>query len=226
MSAEVKPPWRKMGVLALVVIGLLAVVYLSPLREWLGRLKEVSEWVKGLGFWAPLIFTLTVAVLVSAGVPRLIFCFLAGMTFGFWTGLLWAQLGTLLGSYGVFLLTRSGGRDWAQRYLSKRGKLRDSLRQEGTAGVIFARQLPVPGMLVNLACGLFAISHRQFLVGTALGQLPEAVPCTLIGAGTLGASFSKSLGLISLAVAAAVVLWVGLRLFLRWQRPKSIPLAQ
>ncbi|MGA2660485.1 MAG: hypothetical protein ABSH34_23545, partial [Verrucomicrobiota bacterium] len=72
------------------------------------------------------------------------------------------------------------------------------------------RQLPVPGLLVNLACALFPLRHRDFLIGTLLGQLPEAVPCTLIGAGAL-----KGAGLIGLGVAVAVVAWIGLRRLLR-----------
>jgi len=119
-------------------------------------------------------------------------------------------LGTLLGNYATFLVARFAARQWAEHYLSKRGKLHTLVQREGIAGVILARQLPVPGLLVNLACALFPLRHRDFLIGTLLGQLPEAVPCTLIGAGAL-----KGAGLIGLGVAVAVVAWIGLRRLLR-----------
>jgi len=213
-----RPPWRRIALLAVIVGVLLAIVYLSPLRAYLGRLREVSEQIRGLGILAPLVVTGSVAALVAIGFPRLLFCFVAGMALGFWSGLLWAQLGTLLGNYALFLVTRFGARQWAEQYLSKRGKLHSLLQQEGISGVILARQLPVPGLLVNLACGLFPLRHRHFLVGSLIGQLPEAVPCTLIGAGALEASFARSVGVISLAVAVAVVIWIGLRRLLRRQR--------
>jgi uncharacterized membrane protein YdjX (TVP38/TMEM64 family) len=222
---EVEPglPWKKIVLLAVVVGVLLAIVYLSPLREYLGRLKEISDRIKSLGLLAPLALTVSVAILVAVGFPRLLFCVIAGMALGFWSGLLWTQLGTLLGNYLVFLLARRGGRDWAQRYLSKRGSLHSFVHQEGMTGVILARQLPLPGLIVNLACALLPIRHRDYLLGTLVGQLPAAVPCTLIGAGALQASPARSAGVITLAVIAAVAAWIGLRWLLRQQRSKSCP---
>src|SRR5271166_2713857 len=122
------------------------------------------------------------------------------MALGFWSGMLWAQLGTLVGNYVLFIVARSAGRDWAERFLIQRGKLQAFLRLRGTLGVILARQLPLPGLVINLACALLPIRHRDFLFGTIVGQLPQAIPCTLIGAGALQASFKKSIGLIGLAV--------------------------
>ncbi|HWH69995.1 MAG TPA: VTT domain-containing protein [Candidatus Sulfotelmatobacter sp.] len=216
-----KPPWRKIVVLATVVGVLLAMVYLSPLRAYLERWREIGAYVHGLGWWAPLALTLGVALLVTAGFPRLVLCMIAGLALGFWSGLLWAQVGTLLGNYALFLAARLGRKGWAQRYLSSHSKLNNLVRQEGISGVILARQLPVPGLLINLACGFFSIRTRDFLLGTVIGQLPEAIPCTLIGAGALKDSFSQSVKMIGWAIAAAVVAWIGLRYFLRWQRSKA-----
>jgi uncharacterized membrane protein YdjX (TVP38/TMEM64 family) len=213
-----KLPWRNILWLALAAAILLAVVYLSPVRQYLGRLQELSSFIRGFGWRGPLVFTVSVALLVAVGFPRLFFCVLAGMAFGFWPGLLWAQLGTLAGNYAVFMVARSGGRNWAERYFARHTKLQNVIQKEGAAGVILARQLPVPGLLINMACGLFAIRSYDFFIGTIIGQLPEAIPCTLIGAGVLQASFRRSLGLISLAVAAAVLGWIGMRWILNRQK--------
>jgi uncharacterized membrane protein YdjX (TVP38/TMEM64 family) len=210
-----KPSWRKIALLGLVVAVLLAVVYLSSLRAYLERLQEISAHVRSLGVLGPAVLTLGVALLVAVGFPRLLFCVIAGMALGFWSGLLWAQLGTLLGNYAVFLLASTTGRAWAEHYLAKRHRLQGLIREEGTWGVVVARQIPVPGLIINLACGLLGLRHWHFLLGTAIGQLPEAIPCTLIGAGALEASYAKSAGLISLAVVVSVLLWVGLRRSLR-----------
>ncbi len=212
---EARPAWWKVLALAVAVCLLLAAVYLSPLRAYLGRLREVSDQIRALGWLGPLATILGVGIFVAVGFPRLLFCVMAGMAFGFWSGLLWAQLGTLLGNYAVFLAIHWVRPDWARRRLSARAGLQALLRQESIASVILARQLPLPGVLVNAACALFCVRHRDFLIGTLLGQLPEAVPCTLIGAGALEGSFGKSTAFISLAVAVAVALWIGLRWFLR-----------
>lgn len=216
-GAWTNPRWPRMVVLAAIVGAVLVLVYLPPLRAalGLGRLREISGQIRGLGVLGPLVVMLGVAVLAALGWSRLVLCSIAGMALGFWSGLLWAQLGTLLGNYATFLAARFAARRWAEQYVSKRGKLHTLLQQRGIAGVILARQLPVPGLLVNLACGLFPLRHRHFLIGTLAGQLPEAVPFTLIGAGALEGSFAKGAGLIGLGVAVAVVAWIGLRRLVR-----------
>jgi uncharacterized membrane protein YdjX (TVP38/TMEM64 family) len=207
-------------VLALLVAVLLGIVYLSPLRDYLGRVRELSASIRGMGMLAPLVLTLSVAVLVGFGFPRLLFCVIAGMALGFWSGLLWTQLGTLLGNYALFLFARRWGGNWVRHYVARWGRLASLIHEDGITGVILARQLPVPGLLVNLGFGLMSIRHRDFLIGTAIGQLPEAIPCTLIGAGVVKATFGRSVGLIGLAVALALIAWLGLRWFLRRQRGK------
>lgn len=211
-AAEAKPPWRRIVFLAILVAAFLAVVYLSPLRQYLGKVQELSQSIRGLGFLAPLVLTGCIAVLVAVGFPRLAFCVLAGMALGFWWGLLWAQIGTLIGNYVLFLITRASSGDWVRRYLAKRSRLAGLIHNEGIPGVILARQLPVPGLVVNLTLGMLGIRHSHFLIGTAIGQLPQAIPCTLIGAGVVKASFGHSAGFIGLAAALAVLVW----LLLKW----------
>src|SRR5512139_2633470 len=82
-QAEARPPWRKVAFLAAFMAILLAIGYLSPLREHLGKVRELSESIRGLGWLGPLVITSSVAVLVAVGFPRLAFCVLAGMAFGF-----------------------------------------------------------------------------------------------------------------------------------------------
>ncbi len=220
---QVRLPWGKILGGAVAVCALLAIAELSPMRAYLERWREVSEDLRSLGALAPLVLTAGVAVLVGVGFPRWPFCIIAGAALGFWSGLLWAQLGTLLGNYAVFLVVRLGSRDWAQRYLSARVRLHNVIRQEGISGVILARQMPLPGLLINLACGLVPLRQRDYLIGTIAGQLPLAIPCTLIGAGVLQASFRQSLTVIGFAVATAVLAWAGLRFLLRAQPPSGAP---
>lgn len=211
----IKPSWRKIALLALGAGILLALVYSSPLRVYLGHWREVSQDIRNFGALAPLVVTVSVAVLVAVGFPRLLFCVIAGMALGFWSGLLWAQLGTLLGNYALFVVVRAGGREWGQRLLARRARVRSTIQQRGALGVILARQLPLPGLVINLTCAFLPIRHRDFILGTMVGQLPQAIPCTLIGAGALQSSFGKSVGLIGLAVIVAILAWLGVRYAMR-----------
>ena len=221
LDAEVKTPLFKVFLLALVVGLLLCLVYYSPVGGYLARIREVSDRIRSMGWLAPVVVTLGVALLVAAGFPRLLFCAIAGMALGFWHGLVWAQLGTLIGNYLIFLLVRAGGGEWGRRYLSNHGGFK-LIESEGIAAVLLARQLPVPGLIVNLAFGLSKLKHRHFLIGTALGQLPEAIPCTLIGAGAIQSSFTKSAGMAGLAVLVMATLWIGLRMIGRRLKNKKL----
>jgi uncharacterized membrane protein YdjX (TVP38/TMEM64 family) len=203
---------------------LLTIVYLSPLREYHGRLREVSEDIRSFGALAPLVLMISVAALVAVGFPRWLFSIIAGMALGFWSGLLWVQFGTLLGNYALFLLARAGGRTWAERFLARRPRFKHVLQSRGALGVVLARQLPLPGLVINLACALVPIGHWDFLLGTFVGQLPQAIPFTLIGTGTLQPSFEKSIGLIGLAVIASILAWLCIRYALKTlaSKPKSL----
>jgi uncharacterized membrane protein YdjX (TVP38/TMEM64 family) len=217
-DAGLRPSWKK---IALLVIGagvLLTIVYYSPLRQYLDRWQEVSDRIRSYGTMAPLVVVAAVAVLVAVGFPRLLFCVIAGMALGFWSGLLWAQLGTLLGNYALFIAARAGGRDRAGRFLAGRTRLQGFLENRGALGVLLARQLPLPGLVINLACALLPIRHLDFIVGTIVGQLPQAIPCTLIGAGALQPSFNKSIGLVGAAVLILALGWIGMRSALRAAR--------
>ena len=216
-EAEARPPWKRIALLAVLVVLLLGIVYVSPLRNYLDRVQELKDMIRGLGMLGPVVMTLGTALLVAVGFSRLVLCGIAGMAMGFWWGLLWAQLGALLGNYGIFVVARVSGGEWMRRYVHKRERLAGLIHKQGITGVILARQLPVPGMLVNLVLGLLALRHRDFLLGTLIGQLPEAIPCTLIGAGAGKASLAKSAWFIGLAIVFAMLVWAGVR----WWAHKS-----
>lgn len=212
-SPETQLPrsWVKLIVLAIVISILLVVVYFSPLKQYLSHIKELSERIRGFGPLAPLVLMGSVALLVAAGFSRLALCILAGMALGFWSGLVWAQLGSLLGNYVSFLIVRSLGRDWGRRMLSTRTNINNLVQQRGAFGVVMARQLPLPGLFINVGCALLPLRHLDFIVGTFVGQLPQAIPYTLIGAGLLQASLSKSILVIGLAVVLSLVALLSLR---------------
>ena len=216
--AQLQPSWKMMTVLVLIVLALLSLVYFSPLQvyltHWHEHRNDIRDRILGFGALGPIVFMLGVALLISVGVPRLPLCMIAGMTLGFWSGLLWAQLGTLIGNYILFIVARAGGRQLAQRLTSKRARFSGLIQQKGALGVILARQLPLPGVVVNFTCARVSVTHLDFLLGTLIGQLPQAIPCTLIGAGVLQKSFAHSVGLIGLAVVLAVLAWIGLRFVL------------
>jgi uncharacterized membrane protein YdjX (TVP38/TMEM64 family) len=87
--------------------------------------------------------------------------------------------------------------------------------RQGVPAVILARQLPLPTFACNLLLGLLPVRHVHFLVGTTIGIVPEAVPCTLIGSGAVSGSFAHSAAAISAAVVALALVWLGSAAYVR-----------
>jgi uncharacterized membrane protein YdjX (TVP38/TMEM64 family) len=220
-GAEPRPASRRRraGALLLgagVLVALACAVYLTPLRQIVTHPHELAERVRAAGPAAPVVFALAVTALIAVGVPRLLLCAAAGMTFGFAEGLLLSGLGTLLGSYLTFLFARwMGGERLLQRYPSL-ARHAERLRGGGVWLVLLARQVPLPTLPVNLLLGLTSVSHGEYLVGTLVGTLPESIPATLVGTGVARESLGEtalllSLALIAFAVAALVLRRVGRR---------------
>jgi uncharacterized membrane protein YdjX (TVP38/TMEM64 family) len=200
--------WRAL-IIAAVLIAAVLTIHLTPIREWLKDAARVRQTPDELGPWVYPVTIIAVAALVSCGVPRLLFCALGGMLFGFWLGLLLTQAGTLLGHYCVFLFIRWGGRDWVLNRWPKLNRWADLIHEQGVVGVILIRQLPAHAMLTNLCLGLSHVKHRHFLIGTAIGLLPEAIPVTLVGAGLVKASLKDSAGYLAIAAGAFALIWIG-----------------
>ena len=177
--------WKPLIMLA-VVAAAFALVYLTPLRKFLGNIQSVKYWLLSLGWVGPAAWMGIVFALVAAGMPRLLFCPIGGLAFGFWHGLLWTQVATLGGYYALFLFVRWGGRDFVLRHWPRVGRLKEHFHGHSAVLAVFAvRQLPISGLLINFLLGLSPIRHRHFLLGTAFGILPEAIPFTLVASGML-----------------------------------------
>jgi len=213
ISQEMKPPSSpgrtalKILLQVFLLAGGVLIIYLPPVREQLGRAHEISHYLQSLGWAAPLVFVPAVAVLVAFGVPRLLLCPIGGLAFGFWQGLMLTQFGTVLGFYGTFLFVRWSGREIILRKWPRLKRYTELSRRRGIITVLLIRQLPITGFYINLLLGLLPLSHADFLLGTIIGILPEAVPATLVGASTVHFSTTQSVLFTGLAIAAFVLIW-------------------
>jgi uncharacterized membrane protein YdjX (TVP38/TMEM64 family) len=195
-------------VLLALLVGCLALVYLTPVKDYLRQVHALSARLQALGFWAPLAFGTAVAVLVAIGCPRLLLCPIGGLAFGFFQGLLWSLFGTLVGFYATFLFVRWGGQEYVQGRYPRLARLSRVLEDTGFSAVLFLRLLPIAGFFVNILLGLTRLKHRDFLLGTLVGITPESVPATLIGSSALGVSLLATSSSISLGVLGLMIVWV------------------
>lgn len=212
-SASLWKENRQILILALCVIGFLAIAHFTPLRAWLESGQRWKQYIDEFGIAAHLVFGFMCLIAVMLGMPRLPLCSVAGAVFGFKEGLVISWLGSTLGSYGSFLLSRWGGRRIAEQRLQRWPWLRALLDAPSLLRVILVRQLMVPGVVLNLLFGMTAVRHRTFLFGTLLGYLPLNIALTLVGSGLGKANMADSLKQILAALAVINVIgWIVVKL--------------
>jgi uncharacterized membrane protein YdjX (TVP38/TMEM64 family) len=194
---------------AIVVASLLAqVAGLERLGTWLERLNST---IAAMGWAGAVAFLALVAVLTAVGFPRLLLCVMAGAVFGFLPGLLLGLGGSLVGSYGAFLVARWGGREYLLGKWPKLQQLAAKVGNRGLISVILIRLIPLTSFQISVLLGITTVRHRHFLLGSLLGFLPEAVPATLVGAGAVQSSIAATIQYALLAAMLLVVLGFGLR---------------
>ncbi len=223
MTTQNHPPGSRIGAFAwkplitlAVVVAAFALVYFTPARKYLGNIQSIKYWLLSLGWVGPAAWMGIVFVLVAAGMPRLLFCPIGGLAFGFWHGLLWTQVATLAGQYALFLFVRWGGQDFVLRHWPRIGRLKEHFHGHSAALLVFAvRQLPISGVIINFLLALSPIRHRHFLLGTAFGILPEAVPFTLVASGVFKLTGRNTPLYIAAAVGVLLLVCAALWYFSR-----------
>jgi uncharacterized membrane protein YdjX (TVP38/TMEM64 family) len=154
------------------------------------------------------------SLLIVVGVPRLLFCPLAGALFGFWGGLAVSVAGTMISYYAAFQVIR-GRRVNADETPPLPPKLAFLAGQPGLAAVVVSRMLPVPGMIVTVALAMCNVRVRVYLLGSFLGLFPEAAPLVLLGAGILHADAEAPIKLGLAAFVCILVAWLAIHYLLR-----------
>ena len=203
----------KIILLAAFVAASLVLAYIPAVRNTVTAWWPAAEYTKEHVWTAGLIFTAGTAVLVAVGVPRLFFWWFAGVTFGLARGLLFAEVGTVIGSYATFCFVRWAGRDLILRKWPVLDRYGRRLGRGGWATVLLARVTPISSLAINATLALTPVTHRTFVLASAAGYLAEGIPATLLGAagrklgqGMLARSIAYILaGVVLLAFAGYLV---------------------
>lgn len=198
---------KRLFVLLAGAVLLFALLYFTPLGGIVRDVEQLRTFLKGDDLWAELSFTVIVTLLVAIGMPRLLFYGVGGLAFGFWQGLLFAQIGALLGAWLTFFAIRHGGRGWLMARFGEHRFVRKAFRVKSSIqAVALIRQLPLHGLMITGGLALSEVGTRVFLLGTFFGYLPQGIIATLIGSGMVDAQAMEGLGKL---IAAATVLSLG-----------------
>ena len=140
-----------------------------------GYIPQFNEWVKGLGFWGPLVFMVAYALAVVAFVPASLLTLAAGAIFGVVAGTAYVFVAATVGATLAFLVSRYVARSAVESRLEGNesfSAIDTAVGEQGRKIVFLLRLSPVfPFNLLNYALGLTRVSLMDYFVAS-IGMLP------------------------------------------------------
>jgi len=177
-SATPKPKnhWWKPVLLLVVIAAFLAAAQIFHLGD---RLEALENWIRSLGPWGPVVYTLIYIAAVVAALPVTLFAFGAGVLFGTVTGVVVSNIGVTVGACLAFLVGRYFARDSVKGIVGKHPKFKkldEWTARNGAWIVILARLFPLlPFNLLNYAFGLTRIRFWPYAFWSWLCMIPAII---------------------------------------------------
>ncbi len=187
-------------------------VYATGAYEYL-RPTALRDLLLGLGVWGPVVYVLAFMLGQILQLPGQPFLLAAALTWPRPMAFAVAWLGCILCGLPSFLFARYVAHDWVQARLPARlRKYEARMVQGGVRAVILLRLILFLSPLLPPALALSRVRLREFLIGTAIGLLPEVIVWTVFGPRlfawfmalprSIWAVLAVAAGLITLAVFA------------------------
>lgn len=171
-----------------ILVALLgsALFWFPPLYRFLSERPRIEAFLNSLGIWAPFGLIFLQAIQVALFPIPGFFGMLGGFLFGFFPGLIYSQVGTVVGSMLAFFLAKVFGRPLVQKLVSpdKLEKVDSLARNRGTLFFLIYYWVPyVPKDAMCYVAGLTPMGYFTYLLVSFFGRLPGTIGATLVGAG-------------------------------------------
>ncbi len=204
----IKPVCMVLG----IVIVLLLARYFHGFDLFLNNHTLLRRGIKG-----PLIFLSIAIIMCTIGFPRQIVCLTAGIVYGFWFGIFYATIATVVGAIIAYNWARWLGHEWGKKYLftSRLRKIHHFIQINPFHTVLICRLMPIgSSVLLNTMAGIVGISILPFLCATFLGSFPQTVVFVLLGGGLrIGYASQIIISLLLLVISITVGLFLMKRSF-------------
>ncbi|MBQ2945934.1 MAG: TVP38/TMEM64 family protein [Clostridia bacterium] len=176
---------NSVGIVIFLVIAAVITVALWPyISEFLESPEKLQSFVADNGALAvPLYLALQVLQVVVALIPGEALEIGAGAAFGWFWGLILAEIGVALGTVIIFVVARKAGRRFVDAIVGgKKLKVFDKLnthpRRDSVIFLVFL--IPaLPKDLLTYAAAFFDISMWKFILMTAIARIPSIITSTL-----------------------------------------------
>ncbi len=181
----------------------------------------IDNEIRGAGFQGELVFVVFCSIATAVGLPRQIVSFLSGYAFGFTLGTGLALLSTVIGCIVTFSYARLLGQNFVRkRFESRLTKIDSFLSENPFLMTLIIRFLPAGSNLVtSLTAGVSSVPAVPFVVGSAIGFIPQTAIFALAGSGvTVDKFFTIFLSGALLVISASL----GIYLYKKFRRGKKL----
>lgn len=155
------------------------------MEDWLdvNKIDELAAHYKALGPFFGLLPPFVEAFLPF--LPLVVFVVANSVAYGLWYGFILSWLGTVAGSYVVFLIIRKYGRNRFLRFLTKNKRVKQLIgwvERNGFGPLFIMICFPfTPSALVNLVAGLSNMKKKNYLIILMAGKLVMIFTMSFIG---------------------------------------------
>jgi len=174
--------WLLIG---MVLVGLLVIIWISPIGELFRDQEQLSVWLQRWGRWAPLVtISLHVLQVLTAPIPGTAIDAVNGLLFGPWLGTLYSMIGLMIGSVMVMVLTRRFGRPLMERFVdpSSIERIDRLVERRGSLVIFLIFLFPfLPDDAVCFLAGLTPIPLLELVLLALAGRFPGVFVANLIG---------------------------------------------
>jgi len=141
--------------------------------------------IRGQGLAGEALFIALGGLFTAIGLPRQVISFLAGYAFGFVTGSVIGVVTTVIGCVITFSYARFLGREFiARRFPGKVRRIDAFLSDNPFTMTLLIRFLPAgSNLLTNMAAGVSGVPAWAFILGSAIGYIPQTAIFALVGSG-------------------------------------------
>ncbi|POZ57995.1 TVP38/TMEM64 family inner membrane protein YdjZ [Lysinibacillus sphaericus] len=144
--------------------------------------------------------------------PLVVFVVANASAFGLWIGFLLSWLGSVAGSYAVFLLVRHFGKHPKLRFVTGSKKVQKFIKwvdMNGISPLFVLLCFPfTPSVIVNIVAGLSHIHKKYYLTVLLAGKFVMIFGMSVLGY-DLKSLITSPVRLISAGVAIVLLWWIG-----------------
>lgn len=183
----------------------------GPLTQLFNNREALISLVESKPVLAPLVYLfLQILQTVVAPIPGGAIGPIGGFLFG-WAGVVWTLIGSTIGAYIVFLLSKKFGRKLLEKLFDKNELKKFDMIPEERAGMVIFALFLIPGLPDDTICYLAGLSNvpmKNLLAFWAIGRFPAIVVANYLGMGFSEGNITKIL--IILGIIALILGFVAI----------------